>query len=243
LDAASFTAGDFWTNSVYFNTPGASVVWGTSKTSSVGTYADFPALAGTVGSWCGAQFLGVFPVISAAQAQFPQSTPASIAGVTLTRTGGGSNSFASTTGNQAFTANTGSVDTTAPTCTVAGLTPATLATQTATTVTVATTCTDGTGVGIAFQGVVARATATTGGIYQDFVALNGGTFNVPQFQAGSVSIIGVLAIDYSGNGVVYGGCGDYSNPLATLCGGSSSSSTIVASFAVVIACILAVLSL
>lgn len=207
-------------------------------------------LAAYTGSWCGDAFQAESHLVGLT---YPKNTQLTLRSVTIAKSGGGSNSLSggsSPFGGNSFMITTGGTDNTAPTCTSALFT-APLAITTANTDitnTVTVLCTDETGgSGILTGGVFVRAVA--GSLTYDFAA-DGGVFpapsvDVPLHYDGTVSILGVWAMDNSGNTAVYGSCAAGYAP-DTICGGSggsSGSSAVIASISLVIVLILAVLAL
>jgi len=242
LTAAEINAGDSWAGRVNFAN-GASpsgVAWYTqSGSTTTGTLPAFGPLSASVGYWCGNRFSSQLPLSAPT---FPASTAINVQSVTLTRVAPSPSYSNSITQTGTFTSTSGSADTVAPACTAAAFAATTITTQPGTsTVGVTTTCTDNTA--LAYSGAFIRGTSPIG--HADTSVVNGGNYNVPLFQTGEANIIGVWAIDQTGNAVVYGDCGDNGNSWATMCGGGggSGSSALVASFAVVMMCIAAVLAL
>jgi len=133
----------------------------------------------------------------------------------------------------------GSTDVTAPTCSVATLSPATITTQDASVMlTLTITCSDGTGSGIWTKGAFLQANTVGGATY----VYDASPFVTPTAQVtvyphltGSVQLIGVWAADLAGNVALYGSCGGIMGYDSICGGGSSSASTIsVSIFALVV---------
>jgi len=91
------------------------------------------------------------------------------------------------------------------------------------TVNVAVTCTDA-GSGVWVSGVFVQASATNGPLSQTIAYTAPTSFNVIPYVSGSISIIGVWAVDNAGNSVVYGSCGSAQGYDSMGCAGSGSSS-------------------
>jgi len=136
------------------------------------------------------------------------------------------------------TFNVGSTDVTPPTCSVATLTPASINTVNVdVTATLTVTCADTGGSNLWIKGAFVQATVTTG---QPFTYIFPFAFTTPTttlsvfpYVSGSMSIIGVFAVDNAGNSVLYGGCGNAAGYDSVGCagagGGSSSASTVTLS--------------
>jgi len=217
------------------------VVWTTSSVNSQGNFNAFDKLQPAVGRWCGSAFLQTYAsetYLSSSLYTLPQGLTITTGGATIAKfLVGASNSFTALPGNNDFVTTTGTMDNTAPTCTAANFAQTSISTgTTGVNVAVSVTCT-----GAQFSAAIVRA--ASGGIHKDSLVTSGSNYAVPLLHTGSADIIGVVAIDSSGNAVVYGSCGDYASGLATLCGGGSASSTVVASLAVVMMCIVIVLQL
>jgi len=135
----------------------------------------------------------------------------------------------------------GTADVTAPTCTVVTIAPATATTSISfTTSTLTVTCGDGTGTGVWLKGVFATVQVTSGTGSTQTVALPGFSTSttsiaVPPYISGTLNIIGVWAVDNSGNAALYGSCGGVTGYDSLGCspsgGGSSASSVTVSLFA------------
>jgi hypothetical protein len=249
LTPATINAGDNYRTSVSFNAPSPSgVVWSTNAASTTGAYTadQWSNLSPAVGYWCGNQFVSTIPI---SPNTFPQNSAITVGGITITHTAipVGSNSVTAPAGNAQFTSTVGSNDVATPVCTSASFGATTVNSATTNSITVTTVCADS-GAGLSSSGVFIRATANAG-FHFDFIQSTSGSpqtgsWSVPKFQAGTAEIIGVYAVDQAGNAIVYGSCGDLSSSYSSLCGGGGSgSSALVASFAVVVMCILAVLAL
>jgi len=140
--------------------------------------------------------------------------------------------------------NTASADITAPTCTVLTVAPTTVTTvDTSAPVTVTLTCADETGgSGLWLAGFFGTASVTSGTPYSFAVSHSvAGTYvtGVPPYVTGTLSVVGVWAIDNAGNAALYGSCGSTTG-YDTVCGGggggSSSASTVAFSlFSVLLA--------
>jgi len=133
------------------------------------------------------------------------------------------------------TVNNGGTDSTAPTCTGVTYSSQTLTTTTDyVSVDITAACTDNVGgVGIAYTAVIVSGTQTAG-ITTQSVAFSltanvATTFNyVPPYFTGQFAVIGVIAVDNSGNTALYGSCGT-STDFGQLCPGAGSSATSVLS--------------
>jgi len=263
--AANITIGNTVTASysvsLYFaGADPSGVVWATSCTIPDTVAASGTAIGGTcgsdanrwtdltplVGSWCGNAFFGS----SATGITLPKNTMLTLKSVAIGKSGG-SNAFSGSSapfGGNSFSVTAGGTDVTPPTCTSALFTlPLAVSTANApVTNGVTAICTDETGgSGIYTGGIFARA--VSGSITYDFAAdgvFPAQTIDVPLHYDGTVSILGVWAMDNDGNAVVYGSCAPGS--ASSVCGGSgggSGSSAVVASISLVIALIMAVLAL
>jgi hypothetical protein len=144
----------------------------------------------------------------------------------------------------AVTFSVGTTDVTAPTCSSVSITPATLTTyglgNPAQTFQAAVTCVDETGgSGLFATGVIANI--VSGSSTQTVSLQTAASTTVPNYVSGTVSVIGVYAIDNAGNAALYGSCGSATVP--GICGGgSSSSSTVAASLLLIAALALALLA-
>jgi len=146
--------------------------------------------------------------------------------------------------------STGSSDVTAPTCTAVTVSPTTLATgATGGTVTVTVTCADESGgSGLWTSGYFAVATPTNGNIspfpIAGGVVANVHTQQIIPYVSGTVTIVGVWAIDNAGNAALYGSCGGNTgfDSLGCAGGGSSSASTVVFSLFSVLLAVLVLLA-
>jgi hypothetical protein len=132
----------------------------------------------------------------------------------------------------------GTADTTAPTCTVVTIAPDTITSDiNFVTSTLTITCGDGTGTGVWIKGAFATVSVTTGNGGSQTIALQGfstatSLIGVPPYISGSLTIIGVWAVDNSGNAALYGSCGGvsgYDSLGCTPAGGSSSASSVTVS--------------
>jgi len=132
----------------------------------------------------------------------------------------------------------GTADVTAPTCTVVTIAPATATTDINFVTSVLTiTCGDGAGTGVWIKGAFATVAVTTGAGGSQTIALPGfstatSLIGVPPYISGSLNIIGVWAVDNSGNAALYGSCGGvtgYDSLGCSPAGGSSSASSVTVS--------------
>jgi len=142
--------------------------------------------------------------------------------------------------NTQTTFNVGTADVTAPTCSVATLTPATITTTDRNNLQQATltvTCVDEVGgSGVYAKGAFARVQVTSGSPFTFTIPLeissgNTDNFNIQPYLSGSMSLVGVWAIDNAGNMAMYGNCGSvYNNdPTGSIfgcTGGSSGAATV-----------------
>jgi len=143
----------------------------------------------------------------------------------------------------------GSTDVTAPLCTAVTISPTTLTTiSNAIDATITVTCTDeASGSGLWTSGYfgtvsITNGNAGTSGI-SGFVSGVGNTATqaVYPYISGSITIVGVFAIDNAGNAALYGSCGGNAgfDSLGCAGGSSSSASTVALSlFSVLLAVIL-----
>jgi len=144
------------------------------------------------------------------------------------------------------TISTGSTDVTAPTCTAVTVSPTTISTVAApVSVTITVICGDETGgSGLWTSGYFATASITNGNAgsvsLSDTVDPNTHTTTQPigPYVSGSITVVGVFAIDNAGNAALYGSCGGNTgfDTLGCSGGGSSSASTVAFSlFSVLLA--------
>jgi len=140
----------------------------------------------------------------------------------------------------------GTADTTSPTCTVASIAPIAVTTdETDTSSTLTLTCSDA-GSGIWLKGAFAQTALTTGSLASttvSFVTSSATTsIYVPAYISGTLTIIGVFAVDNAGNAALYGSCGSIQGFDSIGCagGGSSDASSVTVSlFAMVLLAIFA----
>jgi len=231
---------------------GSSITVDVGATTGSTTPNNWSDLTAYIGSWCGDIFSGSS---MGASVGYTANVVLSLRSVTIVAPvvagsarsyfNGGAAAFA---GSNSVTVTDGDADKTPPTCTSALFaTPLDVATADTPIPNKVLTliCTDETA--LLTAGAFVRAVAA--GITYDYAADDGTTnltpeVYIPLHYDGTISVLGVWAMDTNGNAVVYGSC--LADTAQTICGGSgggSSSSAVVASISLVIALILAVLAL
>jgi hypothetical protein len=140
----------------------------------------------------------------------------------------------------------GTADVTAPVCTVVTIAPITATTDfDVATATLTITCSDTGGSGVWIKGAFAQTALTTGTQSSETVSFvftgASSTVQIPPYISGTLTVIGVFAVDNSGNAALYGSCGSISGYDSLGCGGGSSdaSSVAVSLFAMVVLAIFA----
>lgn len=235
------------------------VAWVTTCDTTVSVCDDWESLGARIGYWCGDNFISTMPANGDRLngIDFQTGTLISVRSVSMSTVLNGNyytNSVPSSSlnGNTQLVLNVGDTDSTPPDCSAVTFNPIEANTTDTMGVQITATivCADS-GEGQRYSGLFLRGTTSSGAVidYPSNPQTTSGssvvTFNVPPYVSGNIAVIGVWSIDGAANTVLYGECGDNADEYQTICGASntSASSTMAASFAIVIACILALFAL